>query len=108
MPDNQDEPAGKPARPTPVLDQAVQDHLGQKLRAAYAEAGGKPTYLGDRALPPELEHKLLEVEKSAEVHEKGVEAVKEALGVPDPARERGVEAVREALAIPLKRASTAD
>ena len=49
MPDNQDEPAGKPAPPTPVLDQAVQDHLGQKLRAAYAEAGGKPTYLGDRA-----------------------------------------------------------
>jgi hypothetical protein len=81
----------------PALDKAVQDHLGQKLRAAYAESEDKPAYLGDPALPPELEHKLLEVERSAEVHEKGIEAVRDALGVPDPARERGMEAVREAL-----------
>jgi len=75
----------------------VQDHLGQKLRAAFAESEDKPAYLGDPALPPELEHKLLEVERAAEVHEKGIEAVKDALGVPDPGREHGVEAVREAL-----------
>jgi hypothetical protein len=81
----------------PALDKTVRDHLGQKLRAAYAVAEDKPAYLGDPALPPELEHKLLEVEKAVEVHEKGIEAVKEALGAPDPARERGVEAVREAL-----------
>ena len=81
----------------PALDKAVRDHLGQKLRAAYAESEDKPAYLGDPALPPELEHKVLEVERAAEVHEKGIEAVKDALGVPDPAHERGMEAVREAL-----------
>ena|SRR5262245_12469658 len=81
----------------PALDKTVQDHLGQKLRAAYAEAEDKPAYLGDPALPPELEHKLMEVEKAVEVREKGVEAVKDALGVPDRAHERGMEAVREAL-----------
>ncbi len=47
-----------------------------------------------------FEHKLLAVEKSAEVHDKGVEAVKDALGVTEPAHEKGVEAVRDALGVP--------
>jgi hypothetical protein len=82
------------------LDRTVQDFLGQKLRAAYAEAEGKPAYLGDPALPPQFEEKVLAVEKSAEVHEKGIEAVRDALGVPEPAHEKGVEAVRDALGVP--------
>jgi hypothetical protein len=97
MSDDPHETADQAKQPAAVLDKAVQDHLGQKLRAAYAEVEDKPAYLGDPALPPELEHKLLEIEKSAEVHEKGVEAVKDALGVTEPAREKGVEAVRDAL-----------
>jgi hypothetical protein len=82
------------------LDRSVQDHLGQKLRAAYAEVEEKPAYLGDPALPPEFEHKVLAIEKSEEVHDKAVEAVRDALGVTEPAHEKGVEAVREALAAP--------
>lgn len=99
MPDDPNESGNGVAQPTAILDKTVQDHLGQKLRAAYAETEDKPAYLGDPALPPELEHKLLEIEKSAEVHEKGVEAVKDALGLPEPAREKGVEAVRDALGV---------
>ena len=83
--------------PPPALDRTVQDHLGQKLRAAYAEIAEKPAFLGDTALPPEFEHKLLEVETAEEVREKGVEAVREVLDLPDPAREKGLDAVREAL-----------
>jgi hypothetical protein len=96
MPDDHHDTGGETAA---VLDKTVQDHLGQKLRAAYAETEGTPAYLGDPALPPEFEDKVLAIEKSAEVHEKGVEAVKEALGVTEPAHERGVEAVRAALGV---------
>jgi len=88
---------GDAPEPAALLDQTVQDHLGQKLRAAYAETEDKPAYLGDPALPAAFEHKLVELEKSEEVHEKSVEAVKEALGRRDPAHERSVEAVRDAL-----------
>jgi hypothetical protein len=84
----------------PALDKAVQDHLGQKLRAAYAEVAEKPAFLGDAALPPEFEHKLLEVETAAQVREKGVEAIREVLDLPDPAREKGLDAVRDALGDP--------
>ena len=86
--------------PGAALDQTVQDHLGQKLRAAYAETEDRPAYLGDPALPAAFEHKLVALERSEEVHDKGVEAVKEALGVRDPAHEKGVEAVRDALGVP--------
>jgi hypothetical protein len=95
MPDNLNAAPEPPA----ALDRATQDFLGQKLRAAYAEAEEKPAYLGDPAVPPELAHRLVEVEKSAEVHDKGVEAVRDALGIAEPAHEKGIEAVREALGI---------
>jgi hypothetical protein len=96
MPDDHHDTGAEPAA---ALDKTVQDHLGQKLRAAYAETEGKPAYLGDPALPPEFEDKVLAIERSAEVHDKGVEAVKEALGVTEPAHEKGVEAVRDALGV---------
>ena len=99
MPDNPHESGSGVEQPAAVLDRTVQDHLGQKLRAAYAEAEDKPAYLGDPALPPEFEDKVLAIEKSEEVHEKGVEAVKDALGVTDPVHDRGVEAVRDALGV---------
>jgi hypothetical protein len=95
---NIQEKAGGEGDAAAVLDKTVQDHLGQKLRAAYAETEDKPAYLGDPALPPELEHKLLDLEKAEEVHEKGVEAVKDALGEKEVAHQKGVEAVRDALA----------
>ena len=81
----------------PALDRTVQEHLGQKLRAAYAEVADKPAYLGDPALPPEFEHQLLQVERSEEVHEKAVEAVREVLGLSDTAREKGLDAVKQVL-----------
>jgi hypothetical protein len=100
MPDDPEAAGGGAEQPVAaVLDKTVQDHLGQKLRAAYAEGEDKPAYLGDPALPPTLEHKLLELEKSEEVHEKGVEAVKDALGVTERARQKGVEAVSDALGV---------
>jgi hypothetical protein len=98
MPDDHHDTSG--GEPAAALDKTVQDHLGQKLRAAYAETEDRPAYLGDPALPPEFEDKVLAIERSAEVHDKAVEAVKEALGVTEPAHERGVEAVRDALGVP--------
>jgi hypothetical protein len=94
------ETGGAVDEPAAALDRTVQDHLGQKLRAAYAEVEDKPGYLGDPALPPEFEHQVLAIEKSAEVHEKAVEAVRDALGVSEPAHDKGIEAVRDALGIP--------
>jgi hypothetical protein len=87
-------------QPKVLLDRSVQDHLGQKLRAAYNELAGKPRYLGDPALPPEFDQQLLRMEMTLRTHEEGVEAVKEALAEPDPVHEQGLEAVRAALAIP--------
>jgi hypothetical protein len=108
MPQHPEETGGEADQPPVVLDKTVQDHLGQKLRAAYAETEDKPAYLGDPALPPELEQKVHELEKSAEVHEKGVAAVEDALGVPALVHERGVEAVRDALSVVAKPASADD
>jgi predicted DNA-binding protein len=63
----------------------VQEHLAQQLRAAYQETAEKPAFLGDPALPPELEDK---VEKLAEreraivrekAHHLATEAVEAAL-----------------------------
>jgi hypothetical protein len=85
-----------------LLDRSVQDHLGQKLRAAYNELAGKPKYLGDPALPPEFDQQLLRMEMMLRTHEEGIEAVKEALAEPDPVHEQGLEAVRMALAVPPK------
>ena len=85
-----------------LLDRSVQDHLGQKLRAAYNELAGKPKYLGDPALPPEFDQQLLRMEMTLRTHEEGIDAVKEALADPDPVHEQGLEAVRMALAVPPK------
>jgi hypothetical protein len=73
--------------PKPGLDKPIQEHLGQRLRAAYNEVAEKPAYLGDPTLPPEIENQLHELETRIRVHEKGTEAVREALGIPEtPAR----------------------
>lgn len=68
-----------------TLGKPVIDHLGQVLRSEYNRVADKPAYLGDTPLPPEFEHKLLAIEKSEEIREKGVEAVGEALGLNDTA-----------------------
>jgi hypothetical protein len=69
-------------RPQPELDQSVQEYLGQKLRAAYNEVAEKPHYLGDPALPRELEEQLIELETRVRAHRTGTEAVREALAIP--------------------------
>jgi hypothetical protein len=68
----------------PSLDKPIQELLGQKLRAAYNEVAEKPAFLGDPTLPPEIEDQLLELETRIRAHEKGTEAVREALGIPEP------------------------
>ena len=75
------------AAPKPALDDQIQHHLGDELRAAYNALAPKPAYLGDRGLPPEFEHQLLRMEATLEVREKGIEAVREALAIPEPARD---------------------
>jgi hypothetical protein len=82
------------------LTKPVQEHLGHELRSVYNQMADKPRYLGDPALPPELEHQLVRLETSLEVSENAMAAVKEAL---DQAvtHEKTVEAVRIALEITL-------
>jgi len=80
--------------PAPSLDENIQHHLGDELRAAYNALAPKPAYLGDRTLPAEFEHQLLRIEATIEVREKGIEAIREALAIPEadsneaPDRER--------------------
>src|SRR3954470_25044414 len=70
---------------TAPLPPPVQEHLAQQLRAAYQEATEKPAFLGDPALPPEIEHKVEEIaERERKIvrekaHELGTEAVEAAL-----------------------------
>ena len=78
--DPSDEDGAHPEPPGGGLDRSTQDHLGQTLRTAFNEVAPKPAYLGDPALPPEFEHQLLRLEGRIEVHEKGIEAVRKALG----------------------------
>jgi len=87
-----DSSGAKPAKPS--LDEDIQHHLGDELRAAYNALAPKPAYLGDRGLPAEFEHQLLRIEATLEVREKGVEAVREALAFlePDKDAETGVDA----------------
>jgi hypothetical protein len=66
--------------PSPILPRPIQEHLGQKLRAAYYEAGDKPAFLGDPALPPELDPHVRELKQRDLIHNKGVQAVEQALG----------------------------
>jgi hypothetical protein len=69
-------------RPAPELGQSIQEYLGQKLRAAYNEVAEKPAYLGDPALPLQIEEQLLELETRVRAHRTGTEAVREALEIP--------------------------
>jgi hypothetical protein len=87
-------------QPPGALDRSVQDFLGRKLRAAYNEVAEKPAYLGDPALPPEFEHQLVRIEATIRTHEGGVNAVREALDVTDPAHEQGIATVTKALGSP--------
>jgi hypothetical protein len=65
---------------SPTLPRPIQEHLGQKLRAAYYETGDRPAYLGDPAIPPELDTHVRKLEQRDRIHVKGIEAVEEALG----------------------------
>jgi len=79
-PENEDSP--ETMRHQPELDQAIQEHLGQKLRSAYNEVAEKPAYLGDPVLPLEIEEQLIELETRVRAHRTGTEAVREALDLP--------------------------
>jgi hypothetical protein len=74
------EPKPVPDEEAPSLPKPVQEHLGQKLRAAYYETSDRPAYLGDPAIPPELDAHVRRLEQRERVHVKGIEAVEEALG----------------------------
>lgn len=67
------------------LTRQVQEHLGQRLRSAYNEATGSPTYLGDSALPEPFDSQLRRIE-AVETHQR------------EELRRRGLEAVEKALA----------
>jgi hypothetical protein len=85
--DQKEPTAGTQKRPS-ALDRATLAHLGQELRAFYRVVADKPAYLGDRAFPPEVENKLVRMEAAMEVHEKGLDAVREALHLPSKEEER--------------------
>src|SRR3954468_8723138 len=76
------EPAADKTVPLPP---PVQEHLAQQLRAAYQETAEKPAFLGDTALPPEIERKVEQI------------AERERAAVRDKAHELGTEAVAAAL-----------
>ena len=63
------------------LPQAVQEHLGQQLRAAYGEVAEKPAFLGDPALAAEFEESLQRMEAAhrRRVRDKAFGAVAAAL-----------------------------
>src|SRR3954463_8548603 len=55
----------------PTLPKPVQEHLGRKLRAAYYETGDRPAYVGDPAIPPELDTHVRKLEQRERIHVKG-------------------------------------
>ena len=79
------------------VTRSVQEHLGQRLRAAYSDATGNPTYLGDAAVPEPFDTHLrrieaVEMRQREELRRRGLEAVEQALAdlgpePADPARE---------------------
>ena len=92
---------GPAAEKTAPLPPPVQEHLAQQLRAAYQETTEKPAFLGDTALPPEIEHtveRIAERERAIvreKAHELGTEAVEAALEeVVTGAVERGSQLSR--------------
>jgi hypothetical protein len=65
-----------------VLPRPVQEHLARQLRVTYLELQGKPTYLGDPALPLEFETHLYRLSTRQRASEQGMAAVAAALEVP--------------------------
>ena len=67
------------------LPRPLQEHLAQQLRSTYQAGAEKPAFLGDPAIPAELEQHLQRLEaaemgrRREKVHNQGVEAVKSAL-----------------------------
>ena len=87
-------PAAVEGEADAALPRPVQEHLARQLRAEYHIGEDKPAFLGDPALPPLFDgplHRLAEKERE-KIHERGVEAVEEALSdlidVPERAPER--------------------
>jgi len=87
---------GPAAEKTAPLPPPVQEHLAQQLRAAYQETTEKPAFLGDTALPPEIEHTV------------GRIAERECMIVREKAHELGTEAVEAALEEVVTGAVTAE
>jgi hypothetical protein len=79
---------------SPSLPRPIQEHLGRKLRAIYYEEGEKPVYLGDPVLPPELDSHLQRLEQRERIHNKGVEAVEEALSMILQAQSRNPHPIK--------------
>ena len=65
------------------LPNEVREHLGRKLRATLTETGDKPAYLGDDGLPPQFTGYIRRLRDQERGAEKGVEAVRQALGLDD-------------------------
>ena len=79
----------------PGVPRSVQDHLGQRLRSAYSEATGNPSYLGDASLPEPFDTHLrrieaVEIRQREELRRRGLEAVEQALAALgiEPAAEK--------------------
>lgn len=64
----------------PGLDKTIQESIGRKLRSAYNQIADKPAYLGDPALPPEMEDQITRLGTKIRANEEGIAAVAEALG----------------------------
>jgi hypothetical protein len=85
-----DDPKTAPGQATPNplgLEKPVQDHLGKELRGFYNAVGDKPTYLGDPALPEQLQSKLTQLSRRLAVSRKGIEAVEQALSIAEASPE---------------------
>ena len=61
------------------LDRPIQELLGRQLRAAYGMMAEKPAYLGDPGVPVEFELQLQRLESRERAHDRGLEAVEQAL-----------------------------
>ena len=79
MSDDPKEAAVSAANPYSGLERTIQEQLGRELRALYNSMADKPAYLGDPALPAELQMKLLQLSRRVAVSNKGAEAVASAL-----------------------------
>ncbi len=64
----------------------LREHIGQQLRTTYHALEEKPAFLGETTVPPHLDDHIRRLEVSVKrreqekVHDRGIEAVKSALG----------------------------